>query len=416
MERIFILGAALVALNFNCLINAQNLLLNGSFEKIVPHHGDLATYIDTFYASHWYRAPNKASPDFYGNTDDTTVVDIRLERWRDKYVADSNGFHVEPSDGLYCPGIILFSVAGYTEYLIGKLSEPLVAGVQYNIGFDIKPGLPHPQVIPNGIGFKFLVTPKLSYPSTYNRKPFNPLEDIFAGYPSRADCLIDTFLSDTAWHRYSLKYTAKGGEKFLAVGRFYRGESQRFAKRMLKNRMFPLEKRIKRYARRGDTKTFLFPRRMTDLTRAIAEGYYVIDNIAVVSSSSRSRQPNAIRMEPSPPQPPQVPVVDSIYVDAGFVGKLSLNLGACLDRQTWFHVGTKSGHYYIIPTSDIDANCFQYRWSVKARKVRNDYVTYGPQYYNEDRMAKLRRQSTRSTTLMLQGKEYLRFDSKKAIE
>ena len=43
---------------------AQNLLLNGDFEEVVPNKGDYQVYLDTFYAKHWYQ-PTDCSVDIY---------------------------------------------------------------------------------------------------------------------------------------------------------------------------------------------------------------------------------------------------------------------------------------------------------------------------------------------------------------
>lgn len=176
--------------------NGQNLVLNGDFEPVnCPATGSIDQIIPP-WTDPWSSADHYGPCTFPGST--TT----------------NNNMPPQSGDGnigLYAYGQFPNSGLWNREYLIGRLSAPLVAGQQYRLSYWVYPVLAGLVEINVGIAgpgvFMSEEYPEIDLVSRIT-------EDPRAIYPEQ------TITNRAAWNQVCLTYTARGGEQYITLGTF----------------------------------------------------------------------------------------------------------------------------------------------------------------------------------------------------
>lgn len=188
------------------LCDAQsNLVLNPSFEEYtnLPEH---FSNNGISFCKGWY-TPSFGSPDYFHKDCDTKYISIA------KSVLNYKGSH----SGDACMGIYPFMWNGYMEHITGELGTPLEGQKVYRVSFWIK-------YAGNVCGFS---TDCIGVLFTNTRDFLDSMDPFYESLCLKklnADLITkdDLFYSnDSTWIEVSFLYKAKGGEKFLTIGKFY---------------------------------------------------------------------------------------------------------------------------------------------------------------------------------------------------
>lgn len=166
---------------------SQNLVMNPGFEELQP--------IDSkpgINAKHWKTYKNADLANL------ATGIHLTPPSWGGKRIATnySNLLSVEK---------------GRREYLVGKLSQPLVGGQKYEVKFYVKLtdisncGASH-------LGIMFTEEPIAPTKTT--------LGYLIVKTPTSAMVVSDSILQKSEWKIVSGEITAKGGERILTIGYF----------------------------------------------------------------------------------------------------------------------------------------------------------------------------------------------------
>lgn len=270
---------------------AQNLLLNGDFEEVVPNKGNYQTYLDTFYAKHWYQ-PTDCSVDIYRDHKVCNSSNVMS-------ITSALQFCLRCASGNYCIGLYGIDYFGYMEHLTGKLSKPLEAGKKYKISFAMKFFIQNNVVIASkGFGYKFnkdsilfhtdnplslskSLSPrskKLTVRSLHGGKNSPFYYDLFATEKVYADFSFQEYMTDSTWHNYTTYYTAKGGERFITFGQFAYKDDKKIIEQMLKLRQSPYVEKITKFITSNKS---LFVHKFSDNFADGMHNYYLMDNIKV---------------------------------------------------------------------------------------------------------------------------------------
>lgn len=194
----------LFACVFPFMVEAQNLVRNGSFEEYTTCPGSFSRLPAEFRLPEW-RSINTGSPDYFNACSDGEA-DVPYNWAGVSEAYDGNGY----------AGIYTWMDFGkeYREYLHCKLREPLVKDSVYHIEFRYKLSS-YSRFCTDRIAI--LLSDSLA--PRRNDRPLN-LEPTFS------------FIKDSAltfetgdWERASADYRAKGNEQFLTIGNFSDNES-----------------------------------------------------------------------------------------------------------------------------------------------------------------------------------------------
>lgn len=208
----------LLPLFYSYTILAQNLVPNPSFEqtnKCPTSFGQIECPLSPSASKKtvidWI-SPVPNSPDYYNSCSKNIYATVP-NNFHGNYPANTGDAYV---------GIVAHSgnlAAGpsksYREYVSSKLTQPLVAGEQYEVSCYVRMAFkPDPQHSPNtvaidemGVHFSNSQITSIHYPLNHNNIAMN-------------DSLKQPLNSQTSWTKISGVYTATGGEEWITLGVF----------------------------------------------------------------------------------------------------------------------------------------------------------------------------------------------------
>lgn len=284
-------------------IFAQNLLLNGDFEEVVPNNGNYEVYLDTFYAKKWF-SPTYCSVDIYRDhkvCSSSNVMNIGY----------SLDFCVHCASGNYCIGFLPISYYNYMEHLTGKLSKPLEAGKTYKVSFAMKFFVPDNTIIASkGLGYKFNKDSVLFHAdSLFSGKDLSPKSkklnknkilyggkqppyytDLFATEKVYADFSFQEYMTDTTWNNYTTYYTAKGGERFITLGQFAYKNDKKIMEQIQQVTHRQSEDKLAKFANSNKC-LYLQKISSASIENNHFINYYLMDNIKVEEVSGENTIP-----------------------------------------------------------------------------------------------------------------------------
>ncbi len=192
-----------LCLNIHALFS-QNLVLNPSFEdtKLCT---DMISSFDHF-VKHW-STPTSGSTDLFNSCSNSKVS-----------IPNNYNGNQSPKSGDKYAGFYLYSDGNYREYIQGKLSELLEEGVSYTFSFYISLAETSDFAIKD-ISLLFSDA-KLN---TYTEKVFSSKQLKKAKIKNYTFHQFNNsqFYDDTeGWTLLSLKFIAKGNERFFSIGNF----------------------------------------------------------------------------------------------------------------------------------------------------------------------------------------------------
>ena len=182
-------------------IKAQNLVLNPSFEN----YQDCPASLGEFHGnvSHW-TCSNYGSTDYYNN--------CSKEMGYTNYVGQQN-----PRTGTAYAGIYTFGLRSYREYIQTKLSSKLIKDTEYLITFYVSLSDFSSHSI-NRFGTLFTSEMLDNKSAKFIHFKYLERDHILYSYVTSKD---DNFYNNTQlWTQISIKYIAKGFEKFISIGNY----------------------------------------------------------------------------------------------------------------------------------------------------------------------------------------------------
>lgn len=210
----------LVLITGNTFTYSQNLVLNPGFENYYPDYREKdalvrSYYIDTLPAKFWYDF-NNGTPD-YLNKGDVLLNYYSFQVW--KKVNPDLYSEQAKYDGQAAMGICAYNITGGLEHITGLTSSPLVKDSIYVFCMDIRL-VEFSYFCLNEIGVLFTqdLPNELEAEGEFYDEIFtNPLESsINIDISSLCNC--NNTLSVKG------EYKAKGGEKYLTIGMFYKND------------------------------------------------------------------------------------------------------------------------------------------------------------------------------------------------
>ncbi len=197
----FVIG--LISAGFLMPLNAQNLVPNPSFEKLIH----CPTRLGNFAADvqHW-DTPTLGSTDYFNGCSTTMGTPENF-----------NGRQLS-SDGHGYAGLYLYAPDDYREYMQVKLTGSLRAGEEYEISMMVSRAERSDFAV-NQIGI-LLTAQELKVPV---KKVLTRKHWLKGGNTSYTSFEVgnDGYLAETGdWIRLSSKFTARGGERYLILGNF----------------------------------------------------------------------------------------------------------------------------------------------------------------------------------------------------
>ena len=185
------------------LLNAQNLVLNPSFENYclckftgqdISHSPNIPDGVLDWFS------PTLGSPDYF--TADSTAVPYTVF-----------GFQVPHTGKAYC-GLMVFNAGypEYREYLETELIQPLIAGHNYCVKFYVS--------LANGSGYAS-GSIEAGFAPSFDMNQSTSVSEL-KGFDVQVANAQNNLITDTAnWTMVSGIYHATGGEKVLTIGNFY---------------------------------------------------------------------------------------------------------------------------------------------------------------------------------------------------
>ena len=367
MGRVFIL--VITCLNV-VQVHAQNLLLNGDFEEVIPksYFKQWNGFNHPDYFINWY-SPTDGTPDIY----------------RSIYNCDSNYlFNIEPgmdtcltvASGAYCAGMYVIEEYGYMEHLTGKLIEKMQMDSVYKIQFYIKNM--NDQFLSNGFGYK-LSTDSILFQSDvlFNYK-FSPFyQYLFKYNPIYADFEIENYFNATEWTKITSYYTANGDEKYITFGKFAYPNNAEIIKFMKKLQKKPKDE-ILNIVR---TKNLPYLKwNKVYFTNSIATGYYLfIDDISITKVTDRYEYEmyrSCTNCIDNLDHTVNIPNRLEFFVDKGFFGDLELSVYAVLKPIETLKIQLGKKEEILLNNESDHVQSFEYRFKYPASKVRNTSIVY----------------------------------------
>lgn len=220
----------------------QNIVVNSGFEEYYRCPSSFSTDSRDFFLPGW-SSPNNGTPDHFHQCS-----------WSDNDVPFNWAGQSNAHSGLGYAGIYTWSNNGknYREYIQCELSEPLVKGLRYQIGFFFQLS-----------SYSVFATDRIAIAvsdSLLSRK-----DDKLIRQPVILQKVKEDFYSANTWQEATVEYVAKGGERVLLIGNFSDDRSTHH---------------VELSSRKG--KSFMLS----------ASAYYFIDDVSVV------------RLDPLPPEVP----------------------------------------------------------------------------------------------------------------
>ncbi|HMR46939.1 MAG TPA: T9SS type A sorting domain-containing protein [Bacteroidia bacterium] len=202
MKKFLIIVLCFIALNSN----AQNLVINPSFENTIPCWIFINLGTWQMQCTNWYSASG-GSPDYFSETYDPLCYALPVPQSTAGYQYARTGVAYV---GLATIGSTLFpSHANIREYVGGILSDTLKQGHEYCVSFYVSVA-EELKYVTDGIGLYLSVDSAVDYTINTNLS-FVPQISNPAG-----NIIYDTL----NWVQISGTYIANGGEKYLTIGNF----------------------------------------------------------------------------------------------------------------------------------------------------------------------------------------------------
>jgi len=268
-----------MALIINAQLFGQNLVMNPSFEKVHSLTKDEWNKgTGYFYADNWYQT---TSCSFDILRSDKVCTDSLL-----KDFDPSMDFCVPTKSGDYCAGFYPVACTGYMEHLSGTLKASMKSGNRYKVSFwiqlyDDESEVP---IVTNGIGIKF------SKDTLSKEIPLNPLGEVacfynemFSHKPIFADVEILDCIIDKAWRKYEFIYVAKGGERFITIGKFASRKNKKWVKHFEKIKKKQSPKYLGKLFSRNKSLVCknLLGKKNVDFEKLNFPCYYLLDDVSV---------------------------------------------------------------------------------------------------------------------------------------
>ena len=187
----------ILLLSFASVVNAQNLIMNPSFEL---QHCCPDGYSQFHCTKHWSK-PTKGTSDYYSGCENRF--------YSPEVKVPSNFFgHQNAYKGIGYAGFYAFYEDSYREYVQAKLTQPLKAGTRYHLSFQVS--------LADTVGLA-IKTLGISFSDTICRE-----QHYFKMIRPHQNLALDTgyLNSKEEWLELSTTFTAKGGERFLIIGNF----------------------------------------------------------------------------------------------------------------------------------------------------------------------------------------------------
>ena len=370
---------------------SQNLVMNSDFEDVIIHNGDLSIYLDSFYARSWFQ-PTDCSVDIYMNRKLTKKENINLD-------ADLP-FHTNVFSGSYCIGFFFLDFMGQMEHITGTLTEELVAGQKYTVSYYMRIHPTRTPFVPKGMGHKFskdsIIFKGVTELDDKGKGKAAPYYDyLFKNHKVYADYEIDKYILDTNWVQYTSVYTAKGGEKYITLGRFADRNDEKLMKEFQQNRRNPWKDKVIKYIKSDKSsvcKRFFDKKADLDLQ---LYNYYYLDKVEVIPLKDASeygkieknealkRDENLqdifdpyiyVDLDPSTSVPSEM----VLKIDKGFVGDMSLELGIKLKPYEKYVLEYDKDKIIVIVNTNKGDNYSFYKYNFKypAKRLRKKTLKF----------------------------------------
>ncbi len=186
----------IVFVSVSSLLNAQNLIVNGSFEELTKKPKDRG---EIYLAAPWV-AGTKAMPDIYSSKAKNDDIKVPENMYGDE----------EPKDGENYAGLLLYSDREKMPrtYLTAKLKHKMLAGEYYCVKFHISFADLSKYAV-NNIGAL------ISHDSIAN------INELILDYePQIINSTNRVFEKQWHWEDICRIYVADGGEEYITIGNF----------------------------------------------------------------------------------------------------------------------------------------------------------------------------------------------------
>ena len=191
------------------VLNAQNLILNPSFEDIITLPVNLSSSIEN-YAYHWSTPNNHSGTSDLYHVNNTQFVSLGIP-------SNISGYQ-DTCNGLAYAGIFVFNeyLSGlfgheFREYITGAFSMPLEQDTCYKISFKYSLAEDYSTYAISNLGIHFSQT-KLTH--TNANFPANKLDEV-------PQIVFNQYFDDfDNWVEVSAFFVAEGGENYFTLGNF----------------------------------------------------------------------------------------------------------------------------------------------------------------------------------------------------
>lgn len=180
----------------------QNLIPNPGFEHFLECPEQMGALGEV--ATHW-EAPTEGSTDFFHSCSARMGIPVNF-----------NGRQAAAEGSGYA-GMYLYAPGDYREYLEVGLSQPLIDGLEYEVGFSVSLAERSDYALQE---FGLLLSDR---PVRAPHKKVLGRRHWFAenGAKVYLETVGNAYYADTtAWIALKLRFTARGGERFLTIGNF----------------------------------------------------------------------------------------------------------------------------------------------------------------------------------------------------
>lgn len=194
----------------SCLLYAQNLVLNPSFE-------DHTTYKCLVYLGGFNNGILNWSTPNYGSTDffDKCSKDMGIKNY--------NGFQ-KPKSGTSYAGMYFYTDNSYREYVQGELSKTLTSGKRYKMTFYLSLADKSSYALKN---IEVLITEEKLEPCHHSNsceKAIKPSKSTKKNFKMYSNSEERYFSDKKSWMEYTFEFTALGYENYFSIGNFYRNQ------------------------------------------------------------------------------------------------------------------------------------------------------------------------------------------------
>lgn len=204
----------LAAMLITIAVNAQNLVVNPSFEQTASNCGNFGGEgFFTDLAATWNNANSNTAGDSCSSPDLFAPCNVVFGFGVTAMPDNELGWQYARTGDRYVGIITHEPLSNYREYIQGRTTAPLQAGQQYCVSFFVSRGDDVPYAT-NNLGVYFSNTEYMrdACPGTQNSL-INVTPQLNYGCAP---------ITDTAnWVRLQWNYTAVGGEQYFTIGNFY---------------------------------------------------------------------------------------------------------------------------------------------------------------------------------------------------